>query len=161
MLVGKVWTYDLSYSRLSIDTENTVKAYCNGWQFQFSCSVMSNSLLPHGLQHPRLSLSITNSQSLLKLMSIESVVPSNHLILCHPLLFPRSIFPSIMVFSNDSVLSGGQSIGASSSVLPVNVQDWFPLGLTGWISLLSKGLSIVFSNTTVQRHQFLSTQLSL
>ena len=84
---------------------------------------------------------------------IESVIPSNHLILYHPLLLPPSIFPSIKVFSNESV--GGQSIGVSASVLPMNIQDWFPLGWTGWISLLSKGLSRIFSNTTVQKHQLL------
>ena len=111
------------------------------------------------------SLSITSSQSLLKLMSIESVMPSNHLILCRPLLLLPSIFPSIRVFFNDSVIriTGGQSIGvsASASVLPMNIQDWSPLGWTGWISLQSKGLSRVFSNTTVQKHQFSSAQLSL
>ena len=69
---------------------------------QFSCSVMSDSLQPHGLQHAQASLSITNSQNLLKLLSIESVMPSNHLIFCHPLLLPPSIFPSIRVFSNES-----------------------------------------------------------
>ena len=97
------------------------------------------------------SLWITNSWSLPKLMSIELVMPSNHLILCCPLLLMPSIFPSIRVFSNESVLHiGGQSIGvsASASVLPVNVQDWFPLWLTGWISLQCKGLSRVFSITT-------------
>ena len=86
------------------------------------------------------SPAITNSQSLLKLMSIELVMPSNHLILCHPLLLLPSIFPSIRVFSNESVLLiGGQSIRASvsASVLPVNIQGWFPLGWTGWISLQS------------------------
>ena len=94
------------------------------------------------------SLSITNSQTLLKLMSIESVMPSNDLILCHPLLLLPSIFPSIRVFSNESA-SAGQSIGASASasVLPMNIQDWFPLWLTGLISLLPKGLSRVFFNT--------------
>ena len=104
------------------------------------------------------SLSITNFQSLLKLISIESVMPSNHLILCHPLLLP-SIFLSIRAFSNES---GDQSIGvsASKSVLPMNIQDWFLLEWTGWISLQSKGLSRVFSNTTVQKHQFFSAQLS-
>ena len=71
---------------------------------QFSHSVMSDCLRPHELQHAKASWSITNSRSLLKLMSIESVMPSNYLILCHPLLFPPSIFPSIRVFSNDSVL---------------------------------------------------------
>ena len=110
------------------------------------------------------SLSITNCQSLLKLMSIESVMPSNHLILCHPLLLPPSIFPSIRVYSNESVFtSGGQSIGlsASESVLPMSIHDWYPLGWSGWISLQSKGLSRVFSTTTVQKHQFFGTQFSL
>ena len=70
------------------------------------------------------SLSITNYWSLLKLMSIESVMPSNHLIPCHPLLLPPSIFPSIRVFSNESVIArGGQSIGVSVLVLPMNIQD--------------------------------------
>ena len=79
------------------------------------------------------SLSITNSQSLFRLMSIELVMPSNHLVLCHPLLLPPSIFPSIRVFAK-FLTSGGQGIGvsASASVLPKNIQDWFPLGLTGW-----------------------------
>ena len=110
------------------------------------------------------SLSITNSQSLLKFMSTESVMPSNHLILCHPLLFLPSIFPSIRVFSMSQLFaSGGQNNGvsASASALPMNIQDWSPLGWTGWISLQSKGLSRVFSNTTVQKHQFFGTQLSL
>ena len=103
------------------------------------------------------SLSVTNSQSLLKLMSIESVMPSNHLILCHPLLFLPSIFPSVRFFSSESIFtSGGQTIGVltSASVLPMNIQDWFPLGFTSWISLQSKGFSNVFSNNTVQKHQF-------
>ena len=110
------------------------------------------------------SLSITNSRSLLKLLSIESVIPSNHLILCHPLLLLPSIFPRIRVFSNESVLCiRWPNIGASSStsVLSMNIQDWFPLGLTGLISLLSKGHSRVFSNTTVQKHQFFGAQPSL
>ena len=110
------------------------------------------------------SLSITNSQSLPKLMSIESVMPSNHLILCRPLLCLLSIFPNIRVFQMSRLFaSGGQSIevSASTSVLPMNIQDWFPLGWTGWISLMFKGLSRVFSNTTVQKHQFFSTQISL
>ena len=112
------------------------------------------------------SLSFTISQSLFSLMSIESVMPSNHLILCRPLLLP-SVFPSIMVCSVSFLswlfASGGQSIGVSAlaSVLPMNIQDWFPLGWTGWISLQSKGLSRVFSNTTIQKHQFFGTQLSL
>ena len=89
---------------------------------------------------------------------------SNHLILCRPLLLTPSIFPSIRVFSNESVFaSGGQNIGVSAlvSVLPMNIQDCFHLGLIGWISLQIKGLSRVFSNTTIQKHQFFGAQLSL
>ena len=109
-------------------------------------------------------VSITNSQNLLKLMSIESVIPSNHHILCCPLLLLPSMFPSIRVFSSESAVcirwpKFGAS--ASASVLLMNIQDWFPSGLTGWISLQSKGLSRVFSNTTVQKHQFFWAQLSL
>ena len=106
------------------------------------------------------SLSTSNSQSPPKPLAIESVIQSNHLILCRPLLLLPSVFPSIRVFSNES---GGQSIGisASTSVFPMNTQDWSPLGWTGWISLQSKGLSRVFSNATVQKHQFFSAQLSL
>ena len=88
-----------------------------------------------------------------KLMSIRSVMWSKHLIFCSPLLLLSSIFPNIRVFSNESALHiSGQNIGvsASTSVLPMNIQDWFPLGLTGLISLQSKGLSRVLSNTTVQ-----------
>ena len=96
---------------------------------------------------------------LLKLMSIELVMPFYHLILCRPLLLLPSIFPSIRVFPMSHLFtSGGQSIGASAlaPVPPVNIQDWFPLGWTCLISLQSKGLSRVFSNTTVQKHQFLA-----
>ena len=110
------------------------------------------------------SLSITNSQSLLKLMSIESVMPSTHLILCHPLLLLHPIPPSIRIFSNESTLRMRWQKYWSFSfsiVPPMNTQDWSPLEWTGWISLQSKGLSRVFSNTTVQKHQFFSTQLSL
>ena len=103
---------------------------------QFSHSVVSDSATPW-TGACQASLSITNSLSLLKLTFIELVMPSNHLILCCPLLLPPSIFPSIRVFSNESVLCqslGGQSIGVSASalVLPMNIQNWFPLGLTGW-----------------------------
>ena len=121
------------------------------------------------------SLSITNSGSLLRLMSIESLMPSNHLILCHLLLLQPSNFPNIRIFSfffvfyflfiqmSQFFASCGQSIGvsASASVLPMNTQDWSPLGWTGWISCQSKGLSRVFSNTTLQKHQCFSAQLSL
>ena len=128
----------------------------------FSHSVMSNSLQPHGLQHDRLPCP-----------SLSPGVYSNSRPLnqwCHPTIsssvipfsclqsFPASgSFPMNWLFA-----SGSQSLGAlsSASVLPVNIQGWFPLGLTGLISLQSKGLSRVFSNTTVQKHQFFSTQPS-
>ena len=123
---------------------------------QFSLSVTSDSLWPHGLQHARLPCP-----------SPTHGVYSNSCPLCqwcHPTISPSvipissllpSIFPSIRVFSNKSVFFfalGGQSIGvsASVSVFPMNIQDWFPLGLTGWISLQSKGLLRVFSNREMQ-----------
>ena len=110
------------------------------------------------------SLSIINSQSLLKLMSIESVMPSNHLTSVVPFSsclqpFPESgSFPVSQFFT-----SGGQSIGVSvsTSVLPMNIYYWFPIGSTGWISLQSKRLSRVSSNTTVQKYPFFSAQPSL
>ena len=97
------------------------------------------------------SLSLTNSQSSLKPMSIESVMPSNHLILYSPLLLLPSIFPSIRVFSNESALRirWPKYWSFSFIISPMNTQDWFPLGWTGWISLQSKGLSRIFSNTTL------------
>ena len=106
----------------------------------------------------------TISQSLFKFMSTESVILSKYLILCCPvLLFLQSFsesesFPISQLFKSD-----GQSIGApaSASVIPINIQGWFPLGLTGLISLLFKGLSRVFSSTTVWKHQFFGTQFSL
>ena len=129
---------------------------------QFSCSVMSSSLWPHGLQHARIpcpsptpsaySNSCPSSWWCQPTIS-SSVVPfSSHL----------QSFPVSGSFqTNQFFASGGQSIGASASFLPMNIQDWFPLGWAGWISLLSKVLSRVLSNTTVQKHQFFSTQLSL
>ena len=130
---------------------------------QFSQSVVSDSLQPHGLQQPGFPVH-HHSQSLHKLMSIKPMMPSNHLILCHPLLLLPSIFLSVRVFSNRVVLHIRWPVYgsfSSTSVLPMNIQDWFPLRLTGWISMQSKGLSRVFSNTTVQKHQFFGTQLSL
>ena len=110
------------------------------------------------------SLSNTNSRSLPKPMSIELMMPSNHLILCCPLpLCPQS-FPASGSFQMSHLFaSGGQSIGisASTSDLPKNTQVWSPLGWTGWISFQSKKLSRVFSNTTVQKHQFFGSELSL
>ena len=127
---------------------------------QFSHSVVSNSFQPHGLQHTRLPCPSSTPRACSNSRPSKSVMPSNHLIFCHPLLFPPSIFPSIRVFSNESA-SGDQSIRASASVLPMNIQDWFPLGWTDWISMQSKGLSKVFSSTTVQKHQFFGAQFSL
>ena len=109
---------------------------------------------------PALAGGFFNYLSFLRLMSIESVMPSNHLILCHPLLLLPSVFPNIRVFSNESALCIRWP-KYWSSILPMNIQDWFPLGLTGLISLQSKGLSRVFSNTTVQKHQFFCAQPSL
>ena len=112
------------------------------------CSVMSDSLWPYGLRHRQPSLSFTISQSLLKLMSIESVMPFNHLILCHPFSSCPQPFPASGSFPMSQFFtSSGQSIGTSVSVLPMSIQGWFPLGLTGLISLLSKGLSRVFAST--------------
>ena len=99
------------------------------------------------------SLSFTVSWSLLKLMPIESEMPSNYLITCTPFSSCLQSFPASESFPMTSLFaSGGQSIGASASVLPVNIQSWFPLRLTNLISLQSKGLSRVFSNTIVQKH---------
>ena len=100
------------------------------------------------------SLPIFKSQSLLKLMSIKLVMPSNHLILCRPLLLPPSTFPASGSFPiSQFFASDGQSIevSASASVLPTNIQDWFPFEWTSLISLQSKGLSRVFTNTTFQK----------
>ena len=107
---------------------------------------------------------ITNSWSLLKLMSIESVIPSNHLILCHPLLFPPSTFPSTRGFSNKSVLCirWPKDWSFSFSISPSNEYSGLISFTMNWLDLLaSKRLSRVFSNTTVQKHQFFGAQLSL
>ena len=131
---------------------------------QFSCSFMSNSLWLHGLQHTRLTCPSPTPRACSNLcLSSQwchpttscSVVPFSSCL--QP--FPASgSFPMSQFFT-----SGGKSIGASASVsvLSMNIQDWSPLGWTGWISLQSKGLSRVLSNTTVQKHQFFGAQLSL
>ena len=115
---------------------------------------MSNSITPWTPVFPVFTI----SQSFLKLMSIESVMPSNHIILCLSLLFLLSVAPRIRVFSNESALHIKWPKYWSFSISPSNIQDWFPLGLTDLISLKSKGLLRVFSNTTVQKHQFFITQ---
>ena len=108
------------------------------------------------------SLYFTISRSLLKLMSIESNMPSNHLILCHPLHSGPQSFAASGSFTISWLFStSGQSIGASASVFPMNTQGWFLSRLTGLFCLLSKGLSRVFSSTTVWKHQFFSAQPSL
>jgi len=121
----------------------------------FSPSVVSNSVTTWTASYQS-SLSIINPQSLLKFMSIKSGMPTKHLIICHPFSCLQTFSASRSFPVNHFLASGSQSIGvsASTSVLPKNMQDWFPLGLTGWNSLQSKGLSRVFSNTTVPKHQF-------
>ena len=129
---------------------------------QFSSVAQSCPALCNPMNHSTPGLAITNPRSLLKFMSIESVMPSSHLILCCPLILPP-IPPSIRVFSNESTVRmrcRSFRVSALTSILPMNTQDWFPLVWTSWISLLSKGLSRVFSNTTLQKHQFFGTQLS-
>ena len=109
------------------------------------------------------SLSNTKSQSLPKLMSIETVMPSAISSSVVPFFCPQS-FPASGCFQMSQFsASGGQSIGVSASTSdhPMNIHDWSPLGWTGWISLQSNGLSRVFSSTTIQKHQFIGTQLSL
>ena len=127
---------------------------------QFSCSVMSDSLGPHGLQHARPHCPSPTPRVYSN--SCPSVMSSSHLILSCPLLLLPSIFPSIRSFQMSQFFtSSGQSAGASASasILPMNIQEWFPLRLTS-LFLQSKGLSRVFSNTTVQKHQFFGAQLS-
>ena len=129
----------------------------------FSHSVVSDSLQPHGLQHARLSCPSPSPGA------CSNSCPWSWG--CHPTISSSVIpfsclqsFPASGYFLMSQLFtSGGQNIGASAStsVLPMNVQDWFPLGLTGFISFKSKGLSRVFSNTTVQKHQFFGTQTSL
>ena len=129
----------------------------------FSHSVMSDSLQPHRLQHARLPCPSPTLRACLNSYPLSWW--------CHPTISTSVIpFSSCLQFfsttrsvlMNQLFISGGQSSGASASasVLPMNVQDWFPLGLTGFITFQSKGLSRVFSNTTVQKHQFFSAQAS-
>ena len=144
-------------------------AFCSPWghkfsTVEFSCSFVSDSLWPHGQQHARSPCpsptpgACSNSCPLSRWChpTISSSVV--------PISYPLQSFSTSGSFPMSQFFTpGDQSIGvsASTSILPMNIQDWFPLGLTGWISLLSKGLSRVFSNTTVQKHQFLYAQLSL
>jgi len=133
----------------------------NNRNLQFSCSVVSNSLRPHGQQHARPPCPSPTPRA------CSNSCPSSRW--CHPTISSSVVpfssclqsFPASGSFQiSQFFTSGGQSIGvsASASVLPMNIQDWFPLGWTGWISLKSKGLSRVFSNTIVQKHQFFGIQ---
>ena len=145
-----------------------IKAHTNAWNIvslvQLGRSVMSDYLWPPGLQYARLSCPSPTPGA------YSNSCPLNRW--CHPTIsfsvIPFSSHPQSLIASECFPMSqqfacGGQSIGisASASVLPMNIQDWFPLGLAGWISLQSKGLSRVFSNTTVQEHEFFHAQLSL
>ncbi|XDA70903.1 hypothetical protein R6Z07F_001263 [Ovis aries] len=133
--------------------------------YQFSSVAQSCLTLCNHMDYSTPGLSVhTNSLNLLKLISVESVMPSKHLILCHPLFLLSSVFPRIRVFSNELALCIRETkywTLVSALILPKNIQELFPLRLAGLISLQSKGLSTVFFNTTVQKHQFFSTQLSL
>ena len=154
----------MSYWKQVLDDQGIVMPLMvNHCSVQFSGSVMSNSVILWTATH-QASLSITSSWSLLNSCPLSQW--------CHPTISSSVVpffshfqsFPASGSFQMSQFFtSGGQSnrVSASSSVLPLNSQDWFPLRWTGWFSLLSKGLSRVFSNTTVQKHQFFSTQLSL
>ena len=169
---GSSWPRDQTHlSRISC-LGRWILYHWASWEAPKNASVQFSSV--QSLSHVQLfatpwtaarqaSLSITNSRNPLKPMSIESVMPSNHLILCRPLLLLPQFFPASGSFQMSQLFtSGGQSIGVSASIsdLPMNTQHWCPLGWTGSISLQSKGLSRVF-NTTVQKHQFFGIQLSL
>ena len=132
------------------------------WSVQFSCSVVSDSATPSTAAR-QASLSITNSRSSPKLMSIESVMPSNHLIFCCPLLLLPSIFPSTRVFSNESALHirWPKYWSFSFNISPSNEHPGLITFRMDWLDLLAvQGTLRVFSNTTVQKHQFSGTQLS-
>jgi len=157
-----VWEKELSWS-LYQET-NQLSSLCY-WisSVQSSCSVVSDFLRPHGLQHARPPCPSPTPGA------CSNSCPSRQW--CHPTISPPVVpfssclqsFPASGSFLRSQFFtSGGQSIGVSTSasVLPMTIQDWFPLGLTGLISLLSKELSRVFSNTTVQKHQFLGAQFS-
>ena len=135
-----------SYHRISVQSVSLVSLFVTPWAAAYQAS-----------------LSITNSRTLHKFLSMESLMPSNHLILCHPLLLLPSIFPSNRVFSSESALHirWPEYWSFSFSIHPSNeYSGLISLGWTGWSSLQSKGLSRVFSNTTVEKHEFFGTQPS-
>ena len=153
-------TYSSFVSKFNIAS---LRLFLNLKFSQFSCSVVFDSLWPYGLQHSRLPYSSPTPGA------CSNSCPSNRW--CHPTISSSVVLFSCLQFFpasgsfpiNQFFISGGHRIGASASasVLSMNIQDWFPSGWTGCISLQSKGFSTVFSNTTVQKHQFLSAQLSL
>ena len=129
---------------------------------QFSLSIVSNSLRPRGLQHARPPCPLPAPRVYSNSCPLSRWCHPTHLILCHPLLLLPSIFPSIRVFSNESALCIRWPNYWEFQLQHQSFQWIFsPLGWTGWVSLLSKGLSRVFSNTTVQKYQFFSAQLYL
>ena len=137
------------YMNKYMNTFSSVQSLSHVWLF----------VTPWTAAH-RGALSITNSWSLPKSMSSELVMPSNHLILCRPLFFLPPIPPSMSLFQWVNSSHEVARVSALASFLPKNTQDWSPSEWTGWISLQSKGLSRVFSNSTVQNHQFFGTQPS-
>ena len=160
--------FKISLSIFSILYSRTLQMYWNKLPHWYISSVQSLSLVQL-LMTPwtaafQASLPITNSWSLLEFMSIKSVMPSNHLILCCPFLLLHQSLPASGSFPMSQLFtSGSPSIGvsASTAVLPMNIRDWFPLGWAGWISLQFRGLSRVFSNTAIQKYQFFWAQFSL
>ena len=158
----QIWHFPVQLLCVCVVVKGYITLLCNTVSVHFSCSVLSDSLWPHELKHTRLPC-----------QSQAPRVYSNSCPLsawCHPTISYSVIpfssclqsFSASGSFQKDQLFtSGGQSIGISASVLPINIQGRFPLGLTGWISLKSKGLSRVFSNTTIQKHQFFGAQLSL
>ena len=168
----KQWDFIFLGSKITADCDHRheIKRHCSledklrPTSVQFSCSVVSGSSQPHGLQHARLPCPSPTPGAYSNLYPLSwwyhptissSVIP---FFSCFQ-SFPASGSFQISQFFE----SGGQSIGVSvsASVLPMNIQDWFPLGWTGWTSLQSKGFSKVFSNTTIQKHQFFGAHLSL
>ena len=149
-LNNRTWPRDSGKGRQPKGTYQSVQSLSHVWLF----------VIPWTVAHVT-SLSFTIFTSLFKFMSIESAMLSNHLILCHPLLLLPSILSSIRVFFNELALHIRCSIETSASVLPMNFQGWFSLRLTGLISMQYKGLSRVFSSTTIWKHQFFGAQPSL
>ena len=150
LLVLRSWCYS---DRFRTCSDIVVQSLSHLWLFVTPWTTARQSFMSFAI-----------SPSLLKLMSIESIMPSNHLILYHPFSCCLLLFPASGLFLMSQFFPlGGQSIGASTSasVLPMNIQDWFPLGLTGLIYFQSKWLSRVFPNTAVQKHQLFGAQPSL